>query len=209
MTSSSWYWDRIAERYAKRPIKNFGNYLEKLDITQSFLKSDMHVLEFGCGTGGTALEHASKVKSYRAIDSSANMIDQANRRLGRVPAARNVHFEVSTIEQVDPRSNTFDAILGLNVLHLIEDPRSTLEQIYQLLNPGGLFICSTACLKDKKAYLKPILAITHKLQLTPRVSFFSKSELISQLEKLGFCLEYSWVPLGAPDELFLVLSKPN
>ena len=34
----------------------------------------MEVLEFGCGTGGTAIIHAPYVKHIRAIDISGNMI---------------------------------------------------------------------------------------------------------------------------------------
>jgi cyclopropane fatty-acyl-phospholipid synthase-like methyltransferase len=36
--------------------------------------TDMEVLEFGCGTGSTAIVHAPHVKELRAIDISEKMI---------------------------------------------------------------------------------------------------------------------------------------
>jgi ubiquinone/menaquinone biosynthesis C-methylase UbiE len=59
---SARFWDLFAERYAKTPVANEVMYQKKLEATQRYFKSDMHVLEFGCGTGSTALVHAPFVK---------------------------------------------------------------------------------------------------------------------------------------------------
>ncbi len=52
----------------------------------------MEVLEFGCGTGTTAITHAPYVKHIRAIDISSNMIEIAQRKAD-AKNIKNVTFE--------------------------------------------------------------------------------------------------------------------
>ncbi len=74
MTTSSKFWDKIAEKYSKQPIADEASYQKKLEVTRGYLQPEMEVLEFGCGTGSTALIHAPYVKHIRAIDISSKMI---------------------------------------------------------------------------------------------------------------------------------------
>lgn len=206
MNSSVRYSDRVAESYAKRPIKNYETYMEKIDVTHSFLNSGMDVLEFGCGTGAIAFLHALKVKSYFAIDASPRMIEIANQRLEKSHLS-NVRFKVSSLEGLAEQSQKYDAIIGLNVLHLMKEPKVIISTVYSLLKPNGFFICDTACLKDRKVYLKPLLALTHKLRITPYVNFFSRCSLERYLQNAGFSLVYGWTPSSAKDEYFLVACR--
>ena len=57
------FWNWNAERYARQAIADEASYQKKLAITQSYLTPDMRVVEFGCGTGSTAIVHAPKVKT--------------------------------------------------------------------------------------------------------------------------------------------------
>ncbi len=74
MPRSSQFWDRHAAGYAKRPVDDETIYQKKLKITQGYLKPDMEVLEFGCGTGTASIIHAPFVRHIRAIDMSAKML---------------------------------------------------------------------------------------------------------------------------------------
>lgn len=60
MAASS-FWDRTADKYAATPIADEASYQVKLAETRRRMRSDMNVLEFGCGTGSTALLHAPHV----------------------------------------------------------------------------------------------------------------------------------------------------
>ena len=51
MTQPSKFWDKIAERYSKKPIADEDAYQKKLQVTRDYFRTDMEVLEFGCGTG--------------------------------------------------------------------------------------------------------------------------------------------------------------
>jgi cyclopropane fatty-acyl-phospholipid synthase-like methyltransferase len=77
MPTASRFWDRIADRYARKPVPDEAVYQKKLQLTRAHLRPDMHVLEFGCGSGITALSHAPYVASIHGIDSSARMVEIA------------------------------------------------------------------------------------------------------------------------------------
>ncbi|MDK9556932.1 class I SAM-dependent methyltransferase [Marinobacter sp. M216] len=206
MNSSVKYWDRSAERYARRPIADPGAYQRKLQITQRYLRPCMNVMEFGCGTGSTALVHAPLVNSYLATDASPRMIDIARKRMADGPA-KGLRFEVATLEDLDHRHEEFDAILGLNILHLLPDPASTIERILALLKRGGVFVSNTACLKDTRGYLRPVAALAHYLHLTPYVHFLSRKELERDLRSAGFRIQFRWVPESTKDVYFLIATK--
>ena len=71
MTQASKFWDKMAERYAKSPVADEESYQKKLQVTRDYFRPDMEVLEFGCGTGSTAIVHAPYVKHIQAIDVSS------------------------------------------------------------------------------------------------------------------------------------------
>ena len=124
MDKSIRFWDRIAERYAKKPIADPDTYEKKVVLTQKYLTRDANVLEFGCGTGSTALLHAPKVKRLLAIDSSEKMVTICKRKRAESDL-QNVEFRRATLFDLDDDAASFEAVLGLNVLHLIDDYEST------------------------------------------------------------------------------------
>lgn len=93
MDKQSKIWDRFADGYAKKPIDDEAAYQRKLEVTRKLLQPDMDVLEFGCGTGGTAILHAPYVKHVHAIDISAKMLEHANSKLAE-SAVTNVSLNV-------------------------------------------------------------------------------------------------------------------
>ena len=61
-------WNRFAAGYAKSPVDVPDAYQVKLDKTAALMTPNMNVLEFGCGTGTTALYHAKNVTRIDALD---------------------------------------------------------------------------------------------------------------------------------------------
>ncbi len=100
MGTAKRFWDWHAERYAKQPIADEGSYRKKLEITQRYLDSSMDVVEFGCGTGATAILHAPKVASYHAIDVSEKMVE-IGRRDAEQAGVSNLSFSAGTLEEND------------------------------------------------------------------------------------------------------------
>lgn len=146
-------WDRFAKGYAKKPIDDEAAYHHKLDYTRKLLRPDMDLLEFGCGTGGTAILHAPFVKHIHAIDISAKMLEFANAKLDESDVS-NVTFERATIDEFEAPDQSFDMVLGLSILHLLADKEAAMSKVHKMLKPGGYFITSTCVQAIRRNTLK-------------------------------------------------------
>lgn len=208
MQSAEAFWNKIAPKYAKTAVPDEHVYTRKLRITQSYLKPDMRVLEFGCGTGTTALHHAPFVKEYIATDIAREMIRIAEQKRSDNGAA-NVQFSVGTINSAWERKQKFDAVLGLNVVHLLPDWRTQIEAVYRLLPAGGLFITSTACLKERLpwSWLRFVAPLLQTLHVFPTLAFFNKREFRDCIAQTGFEIVHDWSPESSPMTSFLVCRK--
>lgn len=205
MDRSSRFWDRIAERYSRRPVADEASYQKKLAITREYLRPEMEVLEFGCGTGSTALVHAPHVKHLHAIDVSSRMIEIAR---GKAEAAgvENLSFECAEIDSFRAPESRYDAVMGLSILHLVADREKVIAKVHEMLKPGGLFVTSTPCLGDTMKFFKIVGPIGAFLGLIPRVSVFTADELEHSMTGTGFAIDYEWQPARGK-AVFLVTKK--
>ncbi|MFW2403492.1 MAG: class I SAM-dependent methyltransferase, partial [Gammaproteobacteria bacterium] len=167
-------------------------------------RPDMQVLEFGCGTGSTAIAHAPYVQHIRAIDVSANMIEIAQDK-ARVDGIENVTFEKLAIEELDVPDASFDAVLGLSILHLLEDKEAVIARVHRILKPGGVFVSSTACIGDSMKYFRVIAPVLSFIGL-PSVTVFKVEELEQSLTAAGFTIDHQWQP-GRGAAVFIVAIK--
>lgn len=201
------FWDKVADRYSRRPIADEASYKTKLEKSQSYFRPDMELLEFGCGTGSTAIIHAPHVKRIQAIDISPKMIEIAKDK-ARTARVQNVDFEVQTIENFAAPDESFDAILGLSILHLVKDKDAVLKKVFRLLKPGGVFISSTVCVSDLAMLIGYVIPVMQFFGLAPFVVLFSREELQESIEAAGFKIDYDWRP-GRKKAVFVVAKKPG
>lgn len=205
MDRSSRFWDRMAQRYSRKPVVDEAAYQRKLEVTREHFRPDMEVLELGCGTGSTAIAHSPHVKHIHAVDSSSKMIDIA-RRKAEAQNITNITFECSTIEDVTAADGTLDAVLALSVLHLLEDREAVIRKAHRMLKPHGIFVTSTPCIADTMRWFGPIAAIGRCLGLIPLIRVFTAKELEESLRAAGFSLSFRWQP-GKGKALFIVGTK--
>jgi ubiquinone/menaquinone biosynthesis C-methylase UbiE len=204
MSDLSPFWDRLADKYASQPIADQTAYRTKLARTQEFLHPGMEIFEFGCGTGGTAIEHAPHVAHVRAVDFSENMLVHARRRAAEA-GVTNVTFERGDISTMSIAPASYDVVLGLSILHLLKDPDAVIRKVHTILKPGGIFVSSTACLGKARAlsFLVPIGRLLGKL---PHIDFMSHEELRRSMQDAGFTLEHDWRPSPAA-AVFMIARK--
>ncbi len=206
MTTSTKFWDKIADKYSKQPIADEAAYQKKLQVTQGYFKPDWSVLELGCGTGGTAIIHAPYVKHLRAIDISSEMIKIAKDK-AEAQDINNVTFEQLTIEELKTEDCSYDAVLGLSILHLLENKESALAKVDKMLKPGGIFVTSTTCMGDAYSWFKLIAPIGRALGFFPLVRIFTAQHLIESLTDAGFALDYQWQP--SKDKAIFIVAKKS
>ncbi len=197
MISAQKFWDKTAARYAKSTIRDQASYEKKLAITQQYFRPDSRVLEFGCGTGSTAMIHAPHVESILATDVSGKMLEIAEAKV-RAAGIENIRFERGTLESVSESlaltPESFDAVLGLNILHLLEDVPGAITRVHGLLKPGGVFVSSTALLSAVAWYWRMLIPVAQLFGLAPYVGKFNKDELVSMLTHAGFSVDHEWQP---------------
>ena len=198
------FWDRIAPRYATRPVPDADAYAATLERTRSYLSPTDTVLEVGCGTGTTALLLAPSVRHITATDYAAGMIDIAQRKHAEQGPA-NVTFRQAGLSETD--SERYDAILAFNLLHLVTDVPGAVRILADRLKSGGHFISKTACLGDGAWPLRLVIPAMRAIGKAPYVSFLRRTELDAMVEAAGLrIVETGGYP--AARNHFIVARKP-
>ena len=165
----------------------------------------MEVLEFGCGTGTTAIIHASYVKHIRAIDFSEKMIEIAKDK-ALANGIKNITFEQNQIEKIDESNLSFDVVMAHSILHLLKDKESVIAMVFKMLKPGGLFISSTMCVGNTAGFFKYVAPLIKFIGL-PLIRVFNIEQLIKSMTNAGFEIDYQWSP-GKDKAVFIIAKKP-
>lgn len=206
MSTSEKFWNKSAEKYAKSPISDEVTYQRKLSETEQFLTSDMHILEFGCGTGSTALHHSANVKHIDAIDISENMIEIGRRR-AEERHIENVSFFHGTLQDFGAADASMDAVLGLNVIHLIPNRIALLNEVARIVKKNGVFITSTVCLGSSFwRFIKPAIPLGKRLGLMPDLLIINPEELTREIGDVGFSIERRWFH-GKSDVVMFIVAR--
>lgn len=205
MAQSTQFWDKIAERYSKQPIADETAYQKKLQVTQEYFRPEMEILEIGCGTGSTAIIHAPYVKQIRAIDFSSKMIEIAQSK-AKANQIENITFEQASIDNLSVSDSSYDAVLGLSILHLLKNKEEIISKVYKMLKPDGIFVTSTMCIGETMSFFKWIVPIGKLLGLMPLVRVFTVQELEDSLTDAGFKIDYQWQP-SKDKAVFIVATK--
>jgi ubiquinone/menaquinone biosynthesis C-methylase UbiE len=179
------FWDRAARKYAASKIADIGGYERSLERMRDLLETHFTVLELGCGTGSTALRLAGGVQGYLGTDISPAMIEIANEKLAAA-SIPSLTFRQATAEAMAAEETRYDAVLGLNYLHLVRDLPGVLRSIHSLLAPGGLFISKTACLADMNVLIRLAIPLMQMIGKAPHVSVFPATGLEQDIRDAGF-----------------------
>ncbi len=191
MQKTARFWDKVAAKYAKMPIRDTEAYEYTLDRTRSYLKDTDKVLELGCGTGSTALRLAGHADTIVASDISGQMLEVGQQR-AQEQGTSNVRFvkcDATGVPGVP--GGPYDAVMAFNLLHLIRDLDGTLTCISGLVKPGGVFISKTFCKPENGGSLmywmiRVALPVLRLLGKAPDVTFRRIAELETAIARAGF-----------------------
>ena len=152
MSKPEAFWDRSADNYDKTEKRFEHIHHTAREASKSHLTTGDNVLDYGCGTGTTACELASSVDHILGIDISGRMIELSKQKAASA-GAENVRFEQGDIYDTTHDDSSFDVILTFNMLHTVPHPERVVRRVHDLLQPDGLFISVTPCLRDKMSIL--------------------------------------------------------
>ncbi len=200
------FWDKLADKYARKPVKDMENYNRTLEYTRKHLSATDEILEVGCGTGTTALHLAPSVKQITASDLSSRMIEIAKEK-AVTQKVENVRFDQGTLFDDSFERGSFDVVMSFNFLHLLEDLPDALRRFNEVLKPGGLFISKTICLAEQSRLWSVLLAVMRPLGFAPYVRCLK----VSELEKLITGTDFEIIEAGSypasPPSRYVVARK--
>ena len=145
------FWNKQAEKYDYSERQFEPVFKEVVSKTKEYLRISDNVMDFGCATGTKTLELAEATKQIHGIDISDEMIKEATKKKNELKIA-NASFTQGTIFENDFQKESFDKIISYGVIHLLDDKEKVIKRVHELLKPEGLFISTTACLKNKMAF---------------------------------------------------------
>ena len=98
------------------------------------LHGDMHLMDFGSGTGLLLEQLAPRVGKVTAVDVSAAMNLELEAKRHRLPC----ELEILPLDLTcEPLHGCFDGIVSSMTLHHVADISALLVRFYTLLPPGG------------------------------------------------------------------------
>ena len=172
--------------------------LPRLDFIRSRLLKHFHrdshllrpftgltLLDIGCG-GGLAAEPMARLGfTVTAIDAGLEAIAAA--RAHAHMAGLEVGYRVATAELIADAGERFDAVLALEVIEHVSDPKAFCRYLGLLVTPGGAAIASTLN-RTARSFALAIVGAEYLLGWLPRGThdwrkFLRPSELILDLRR--------------------------
>ncbi len=135
--------DRAA-RYAQQHQKmaeNLGREIANRLHSREFQEG--RIIDVGCGSGATAIVLAQEFPQSEVVgvDLSEPLLRLATQAAQAAGMDSRMRFETGDAEHIPYEENTFDAVLSLNMVHIVEYPIQMLDEIERILVPdGSLFI---------------------------------------------------------------------
>ncbi len=154
-----------ANRYAKHMAKmnvRYGRQYAGLLKEWGFKAG--RILDSGCGAGeipvelAKALPHAEVV----GVDLSEPLLEIARRSAEAASVTDRATFERADVTRLPFEDDAFDAVVNVNMVHIVEDPVSMLNEIERVLASEGWLIIA-AIRRSWFAYLAPIFKTAYTL----------------------------------------------
>lgn len=135
----SWIFEKCMEQY----------YIYKNAQKQSVngvhnTKTELQILEIGCGDGSLWSENKSNIPQDVLItmtDISGGMLRDARRSIG--PKDKRFIFKVADCNKLPYKDESYDVIIANHVLFYCDDIGKAAREIARCLKMGGVFVCST------------------------------------------------------------------
>jgi len=135
------FWSEAAPHYEEEFVDPFladvNNPLPS--ILESLSDPERAVADLGCGIGPLLPQLSRCFGKVLAVDFSEGMLKRA-REAG--PVLSNISFHCCSFLQLDRLGEKVDLAVAVNSLVLADalQRQEALRQIYQMLNPGGIFL---------------------------------------------------------------------
>ena len=143
------------------------------------------LLDVGCGYGFTA-----RTLAKERTDLEVYGIDRDKKRIFEAKRYKEgVNFQVADAQKIPFKDKYFSAVMSLEVLEHVDDPRKVLNEINRVLKPGGIFFLTTPLEGEPSNFYgffyKHFNYDPHK-SLYGHIQKFSLTNLKQMIRKSGF-----------------------
>ena len=102
----------------------------------------------------------------------------------------SIDYKVGTTSSLLEEKEKFDVILNMEVIEHVNEPKLYAEECYNLLNPGGIMICSTIN-RNMKSFVMLIIGAEYVLKWLPKGThdwqkFITPDELENIFKEVSF-----------------------
>ncbi len=169
-------------RYWETPAGKI-RWQRRLKMLTDHVKTDMKVLEIGCGVGYFTEELAKTKADITAIDISPDLLKVAQ---DKIEGATNVRLKLENAYEMSFSDHEFDTIIGSAILHHL-DIDQALREFYRVLKPGGTLFFTEPNMLNPQIFLQKNVPFLKKLAGgSPDETAFVRFSLEKTLLKYGF-----------------------
>lgn len=166
------FWDRIAGIYDIAESLNGKVYKSMLSGVKQIVPEGAKVLDCAAGTGELSIAASEKAASVMCTDLSLPMLEQARIKCAKL-GVENIRFEERDIFHMPDEDETYDIVMAGNVLHLVDDPKAAVAELYRVTKKGGKLILPTFV--HKGAITKSLIDFYKMFGFDPASDFTAES----------------------------------
>ena len=157
------------------------------DLTAPRPFAGLKLLDIGCGGGLLSEPMARLGAEVTGADAAERNIPVA--QIHAEQQGLEIAYRHATAEELVAEGAQFDVVLNMEVVEHVADPLAYLTACHDLLQPGGLMVCSTLN-RNPKSYLMAIIGAEHVMRWLPRGThdwskFITPDELYDLLRQAG------------------------
>lgn len=136
------FWDRVARFYDLAEKTNYTAVEGMIHAVTKRIPDGADVLECAAGTGAISIAAAPKAGHILCTDASLSMLEQA-RTKGKRLGLSNLDFEQRDLLSLSDPDSRYDVTVAANVLHLLEQPKDAVRELWRVTKPGGALLLPT------------------------------------------------------------------
>lgn len=157
------------------------------DLTKDRPFQGLRLLDIGCGGGLLSEPMARLGASVVGADAAARNIPVA--QVHAEQSGLDIDYRHTTAEALAADGERFDVVLNMEVVEHVADPQAYLKACHDLLEPGGLHICSTIN-RTPKSFALAIVGAEYVMRWLPKGThdwnkFITPDELFGLMQTAG------------------------
>jgi 2-polyprenyl-6-hydroxyphenyl methylase/3-demethylubiquinone-9 3-methyltransferase len=157
------------------------------DLTGPQPFAGLRIMDIGCGGGLLSEPMARLGADVVGVDAAERNIPVA--RTHAAQSGLQIDYRHTTAEAMAAAGERFDVVLNMEVVEHVADPLAYLTACRQLLNPGGLHICSTIN-RNPKSFAVAIVGAEYVMRWLPKgthewAKFITPDELYELMRQAG------------------------